>query len=79
MPYIRVVYKTNKFDYVSSDLLDFLITTEKITQFDRPSEERWVTLGVDPIRKAEVTNRVPERRRPICNDIICPGPSSGSH
>jgi hypothetical protein len=79
MWHIAIKYKSNMEDIVSPFMLDTLITFDQIKQFYRPSEERWVTLGVDPIRKAEVTHRVPERRRPICNDIICPGPSSGSH
>jgi hypothetical protein len=55
-------------------MLDTLITSDQIKQFYRPSEERWVTLGVDPVRKAENTHRGPERRRLICNDIILADP-----
>ena len=42
MPYIRVIYKTSKFDYVSEDLLDSLIKLGQITHFYRSSENRWI-------------------------------------
>jgi hypothetical protein len=77
MWYIAIKYKSNTEDIVSSFMLDALITSYQIKQFYRPSEERWVTLGVDPVRQAETTHRDPERRRPICNDIIA-DPLSGS-
>jgi hypothetical protein len=52
-------------------MLDELITSDRIKQFYRPSEERWVTLGVDKIRKARVKkHKGPERRRPIWNDTM---------
>jgi hypothetical protein len=63
MPYIRVVYKTNKFDYVSSDLLDALITMERITKFYRASEERWINVRFDPIRGRGRKYQGPDRRR----------------
>jgi hypothetical protein len=37
MPYIRVVYRSKRyFDYVSSYLLDVLISRDEITHFYRP-------------------------------------------
>ena len=62
MPYIRVVYKTNKFDYVSGDWLNALIATEKITQFYRVSEERWVNIRFDRIRGGGGHYQGPDRR-----------------
>lgn len=50
MAYIRVVYKTNEFDYVSSNLLDSLITMEEISHFYRASEKRWIDVIFDSIR-----------------------------
>ena len=65
MPLIRVVYKAEEydFDYVPSDLLDILITGDKITHFYRPSEERWVNIRLDPVRGSGGRYQGPERRR----------------
>jgi hypothetical protein len=65
MPYIRVVYKTNKFDYVSSALLDGLIRMEKITKFYRPSEERWINIRFHPIRGRGGKYQGPNRRKVV--------------
>jgi len=64
MRYIRVVYKTSKFDYVSSELLDGLIAMEKITLFYRPSEKKWIDVRFDPIRGKGGNGKYegPERR-----------------
>ncbi len=78
MWHIAIKYKSDTEDIVSPFMLDELIRSGRIKQFYRPSEEKWVTLGVDRIRKAGLTNGGPERRRPICNAIIFPCPSSGS-
>jgi hypothetical protein len=78
MWHIAIKYKSDTEDIVSSFMLDELITSGRIKQFYRPSEEKWVTPGVDRIRKAGDAQRSPERRRPICNAIIFPCPSSGS-
>ena len=65
MPYIRVIYKTMQcdFDYVSGDVLDNLITHDKITHFYRPSEKRWISIKFDPVRGGGGLYRGPERRR----------------
>lgn len=47
---LHIQYHNNKFDYVSSAILDKLIRSQKIRRFYRPSEEKWVVIGVDPIR-----------------------------
>jgi hypothetical protein len=44
-------------------MLDQLISLEKITKFYRPSEKRWVTLEVGPIRKGLHPYTGLERRR----------------
>ena len=62
MSYIRVVYKTNKFDYVSGNLLGGLITLEKIAKFYRASENRWINVRFDPIRGRGGHYQGPERR-----------------
>ena len=63
MPYIRVVYKKNKFDYVSGILLDALIKMGEITHFYRASEKRWINVRLDPIRVRGDHYQGPERRR----------------
>ncbi len=65
MPLIRVVYRVKEyvFDYVPSDLLESLITQDQITHFYRPSEERWVSIRLDPIRGRGGGYQGPERRR----------------
>jgi hypothetical protein len=78
MWHITIKYKNNTEDIVPPFMLDGLISSEKIKQFYRPSEEKWVTLGVDQVRKSKGTHTGPERRRPICNEIIFPNPSSDS-
>jgi len=64
MPLIRVVYKAGEydFDYVPGDLLENLITGDKITHFYRPSEERWVNIRLDPVRGSGGGYQGPERR-----------------
>ncbi len=65
MPLIRVVYRAKEyvFDYVPSDLLESLITQDQITHFYRPSEERWVSIRLDPVRCSGGGYQGPERRR----------------
>ena len=47
---LHIQYQDNKFDYVNHYFLDRLINTRRIKRFFRPSEEKWVIIGVDPIR-----------------------------
>jgi hypothetical protein len=65
MPLIRVVYRAKEyfFDYVPSDLLESLITQDQITHFYRLSEERWVSIRLDPVRGSGGGYQGPERRR----------------
>ncbi len=63
MPMIRVVYKTNRFDYVSGEVLDVLIPDDEITHFYRASERRWINIRLDPIRESQGWYQGPERRR----------------
>ncbi len=61
---VHVQYKNDKYDYVSSQVLDDLITQSEIRQFYRPSEKRWVSVGVDVVRGAAGSPYAgPERRR----------------
>jgi hypothetical protein len=47
---LHIQYQNNRFDYVNSNILDRLINTRRIKRFYRPSEEKWVIIGIDPIR-----------------------------
>jgi hypothetical protein len=78
MWHIAIKYRSNTEDIVPPFMLDELITSDRIKQFFRPSEKKWITPGVDRIRKAGDAHRNPERRRPICNAILIPDPSSRS-
>ena len=49
-PYIRVKYSDDSYDYIAGVVLDKLIRANKIKQFYRYSEEKWITPGIDPIR-----------------------------
>jgi hypothetical protein len=64
MWHIQVRYKNNAHDIVPAFMLDKLIAAEKIKQFYRPSERRWITLGLDPVRTSARTHDGLERRRP---------------
>ena len=63
MRHIEVKYKSGTHAFVDDYLLDSLIHTEQITHFFRPSERRWVKIGVDPIRRKASPNPGRERRR----------------
>ncbi len=50
--YLRVKYIDNSYDYIVGTVLGKLIRENKIKRFYRYSEEKWVTVGVDPVRGA---------------------------
>ena len=47
---LHIQYQNNKFDYVNHYILGKLINKRRVKRFFRPSEEKWVIIGVDPIR-----------------------------
>ena len=47
---IRVQYNNDRYDYVLGGVLNQQLARKNIKQFYRPSEKRWVIVGVDPIR-----------------------------
>jgi hypothetical protein len=47
---IRIQYNNGKYDYVPGQVLNQQIARKNIKQFYRPSEKKWVTVGVDRIR-----------------------------
>jgi len=61
--YLRVKYVDNSYDYIVSTLLGRLIQEHKIKRFYRYSEEKWITVGVDPIRGRGGVYTGPDRRR----------------
>ena len=62
MTYIPVIRQTGSYDYVSQIMFNELLSSNEVRQFYRHSEERWVTLGVDPLRGMGGTYEGPERR-----------------
>ena len=50
MRHIEVKYQNSNYDIVPDFMLHQLISSRKIKQFYRFSEERWVTIGSDRIR-----------------------------
>jgi hypothetical protein len=48
---IRVQYDNSIHDIVLADTLQRLIDSGKIRKFYRYSEKRWITIGVDPVRR----------------------------
>ena len=62
MRHIEVKYQNNCYDIVPDLMLDELISSLKIKQFYRFSEERWVTVGSDRIRGVGGSYSGPERR-----------------
>ncbi len=62
---LHIQYQNNKFDYITSEILDQFIHKRKIKRFYRPSEERWVVIGIDPIRGNGGDHDGRERRRTL--------------
>lgn len=61
--YLRVKYTDNSYDYIAGTVLDKLLHEHKIKRFYRYSEEKWVTVGVDPIRGTGGIYGGPDRRK----------------
>jgi hypothetical protein len=57
---ISVLFENNRYGVIKRALLEEFIISGKITKFFRTSG--WVTIGVDPIRKASQSHLV-ERRK----------------
>jgi len=58
---IKIISRDEKYDLVKPDLLNKLISANKIIKFKR--SEGWVTIGIDPVRKQHGMYRGTERRR----------------
>lgn len=61
---VRVQYENYRYDYVDAQTLNKLLTHNKIIQFYRPSEERWINIDHDPIRRGARNYSGFDRRRP---------------
>jgi hypothetical protein len=61
---IKIKYKNNRFDLVKSEILDQFLTEGKVKEFYRYSENRWVTVGHDPMRCERGPFGGAERRSP---------------
>lgn len=61
---VRVVYHDNSYDMISAFVLQLGIDCNKIKMFYRESERRWITVGLDPVRRNPGENfyNGPERR-----------------
>jgi hypothetical protein len=59
---VKLRYTIETEGFASRSLLNELIASNKIIQFYRESEKRWVTVGTDPIRGMGGTYSGPERR-----------------
>ncbi|MGD0231150.1 MAG: GSU3473 family protein [Syntrophorhabdales bacterium] len=62
MRHLWVRYVNGGSDVVGQKMLDDLLARNEIAQFYRPSESRWVTLGIDRIRGDGGRYLGPERR-----------------
>ena len=61
---IHVKYQDDSYDYVDDMMLDYLIASDSIKEFYRPSEAEWVDVNEEPIRGEGLSYIGPERRRP---------------
>ena len=62
---MRVVYHDDSQHMISTVTFQQLIEREEIKKFYRCSEDRWIVVGVDPIRKSAMRTgkyQGPERR-----------------
>jgi hypothetical protein len=63
---LRVKFDNEKYDYVNSQFIDDLIEKGQISMFYRPSEKRWVDIGIGPIRGDSGVFYIGPERRTLC-------------
>ena len=63
MRHIEVEYLDGRHGFIDSYLLESLIDSKQIKRFFRPSEKRWVTIGIGPVRSWKGNYWGLERRR----------------
>jgi len=61
--HIEVEYQDGVHAFVDDYFLENLIKANRIKQFYRPSERRWITVGIDPVRSGKSHYCEMERRR----------------
>jgi hypothetical protein len=60
---IHVRYQDDSYDYVDEGMLDYLIVSDSIKAFYRPSDQEWVDVNECLIRGDGLPYIGPERRR----------------
>ncbi len=60
---VHVKYRDNSYDYVDDTILDYLIASDSIKEFYRPSEAEWIDINECPVRGEGLPYIGPERRR----------------
>ncbi len=63
MRHIEVEYQDGMPAFIDDYLLEGLIKSKQIKQFYRPSEKRWIKIGIDPVRSGKSNYCGMERRR----------------
>ena len=77
MRHVEVKYQNNMHAFVDDYLLEELIRSKRIKQFFRPSERRWITIGIDPVRIGKSFHWGKERRRTGGFEQMIPLPERG--
>jgi len=77
MRHIEVKYQNDTHAFVDDYLLEELIKSKQIKQFFRPSEKRWITIGIDRIRIGKTPYWGKERRRTGRTEEMIPLPERG--
>jgi hypothetical protein len=77
MRHIEVRYQNGTHAFVDDYLLDALIHSRQIQRFYRPSEKRWIAIGIDPVRNSPRGYRGIERRRTGHYTEMIPRPGGG--
>ena len=61
---IHVRYQDDSYDYVDEGMLDYLVASDSIKAFYRPSDEEWVDVVSECLIRGEGLSYIgPERRR----------------
>ena len=63
MRHIEVEYPDGRHAFIDDYLLQGLINSKKIIRFFRPSEKRWINIGMGPVRSWKGNYCGMERRR----------------
>jgi len=63
MRHMEVEYEDGRHAFVDDHSLENLIKSYRIKRFYRPSEKRWITIGIDAVRSWKCNYRGRNRRR----------------